>query len=152
MNIRDQIIQTVENRLTKLGFELFELKVIPTGPRKIVRVYIDSPTGVTIENCENVSRDLSMLLDVENIFGRQPYILEVSSPGADRPLQTEKDYQRNTGRPVKLKLKEQFEKSKTLTGKILGSSGSGVRLLVKEREVEIPFSQIEHAKIEFEFK
>ncbi|MBD3319646.1 MAG: ribosome maturation factor RimP [Chitinivibrionales bacterium] len=142
----------IAEKLPELGFELFDLKTVPAGPKKLIRIYIDSPHGVTIDDCERVSRELSLFLDVENVFNQRPYTLEVSSPGIDRPLKTPKDYARNTGRRVRLSLHEIVENKKSVRGIIRAATDAGVRILLNDKEIEIPFSQVQSAKIELEFK
>ncbi|MFP4417547.1 MAG: ribosome maturation factor RimP, partial [Chitinispirillaceae bacterium] len=79
MDKLDRIRPLIEKKVQSLGLELYEIKYI-RGGRSILRVYIDKESGVTIDDCELVSNELSMLLDVEE-FSRSPYTLEVSSPG-----------------------------------------------------------------------
>ena len=87
-------------KCSELGVELYEARFFRAGSRSILRIFIDRSGGVSIADCEMVSTALSVLLDVENFMGGRPYTLEVSSPGIDRPLKTEKDFRRICGREV----------------------------------------------------
>src|SRR5579864_1590293 len=84
------------------GVELVEVELKGGGKARTLRITIDKPEGVTHEDCANVSREVSTILDVEDAVPGQSYTLEVSSPGLDRPLKRPEDYQRFTGSRLKL--------------------------------------------------
>ena len=84
-----------------MSVELVEFDMFQAGRRKLLRLYIDAEDGISVENCAQVSRELGARLDLENIF-EEPYTLEVSSPGLDRPLKTDRDFQRNLNRLIKV--------------------------------------------------
>jgi ribosome maturation factor RimP len=97
------------------GLELMDLEY-KTGPsRNLLRVFIDKDGGVTLSDCENLSRQLSAVLDVNDLL-KDAYVLEVSSPGVDRPFRTDHDYQRSVGRNVRITFEDE-------SGKILQSVG-----------------------------
>ena len=96
------------------GFELVDVEWVKEGANWYLRAYIDKENGITVDDCEEVSRALSDLLDEED-FISENYILEVSSPGLDRPLKKEKDFARSIGKDVEVKLSE------PLVGKTRGS-------------------------------
>ena len=102
---RSEILQEIlEAAVTTLGFELVGVDYIAQGHRSVVRVYIDSEVGVTVDDCARVSRQVSAILDVEEPI-RSEYTLEVSSPGIERPLFTLAHYQRFIGRAVDIRLR-----------------------------------------------
>ena len=100
--------------LADLNFELVDVEFVKEAGNWYLRAYIDKPGGITIDDCEKVSRILSDVLDRED-FIEEAYYLEVSSPGLTRPLKKAKDYDRNIGRPVDIKLFRAVEGCKEFT-------------------------------------
>ncbi len=101
--------------LDEQGFELVDVEFVREGSTWYLRAYIDKPGGITIDDCELVSRSLEAKLDREDFISEQ-YILEVSSPGLGRPLKKEKDYVRNEGKEIEIRLYKPFEHSKEFRG------------------------------------
>ena len=97
------------------GFELVDVEFVKEGSSWYLRSYIDKPGGISIDDCETVSRALEKALDEED-FIAEAYVLEVSSPGLGRPLKKEKDYVRNEGREIDLRFYKSFEHEKELRG------------------------------------
>jgi len=91
---------------TAQGVEVVDVELRGGGKARTLRITIDKPEGVTHEDCANVSREVSTILDVEDAVQGPSYTLEVSSPGLDRPLKTPEDYQRFTGSRLKLTTRE----------------------------------------------
>lgn len=100
--IRHMALKVVESE----HLELVDLEYKSGKARSLLRIFIDKPGGVTLDDCENVSRQLSALLDVEDIV-KSAYVLEVSSPGLDRPFKTDRDYERSIGRYVRVHYSEE---------------------------------------------
>lgn len=142
--------------LASLGMELVEIEYRREHPGWVLRLFIDKPGGVTLDDCSAVSRELSELLDVED-FVRESYTLEVSSPGLDRPLKRPSDYERFRGRLVRIRTFEALpddagNKRKTFAGELLGLEGGLVALRLKEGQgAHIPLEKIAKANLEFEF-
>ena len=102
MNLKERIERSVTEVIEREGFELVELAVLDRGHKALVRVFADRPTGgISIDECARLSRKLSDCFDLENVFERA-YVLEVSSPGLDRPLVTRRDFERKVGREVRI--------------------------------------------------
>ena len=122
-----------------------------TGGRSgILRVFIEGPAGVTIRDCENVSRDLSVLLDVEDpIPGR--YTLEVSSPGLDRRLFTPAHYAANIGAEVEVKTKTARDGRKKFVGKLAEADDSGFLLEEAQAKARFPYSEVEAVRLIVKF-
>lgn len=97
------------------GFELVDLEYVKEGSNWYLRAYIDKPGGITVNDCEAVSRKLSDILD-EKDYIDDAYILEVSSPGLGRPLKKEKDFKRSLGEEVEIRTYRMVEKQKEFTG------------------------------------
>jgi ribosome maturation factor RimP len=127
------------------GLELIDLEYKPGRTRSLLRIYIDEESGVTLSDCENVSRQLSAVLDVKDLV-KSAYVLEVSSPGLDRPLQTDRDYKRALGRMLKVNLIADAEgKSEQLTGKLLEATNDVVLIEEGGKTHSIPRSSIKRA-------
>ena len=133
--------------ITGLGFELVDIEI---SPARIITVYIDKPNGITIENCEEVSKHLSKLFLVEEITYNR---LEVSSPGLDRPLKKLADFTKSIGCTVKIKTKELIDNVKVFIGTIQDVNGDDITLkLENETNMVFNFNNIYKARLIFELK
>ena len=99
----------------ELGFELVDVEYVKEGSTWYLRTYIDKPGGITIDDCEVVSRRLSDILD-EKDYINDAYIMEVSSPGLGRPLKKDKDFKRSMGEEVEIRTYRMVDKKKEFTG------------------------------------
>jgi ribosome maturation factor RimP len=136
--------ELLERTLPAMGYELVDCEMHAGGG--LVRVFIDKPGGVDVEDCAQVSNHLTHLFAVENIdYGR----LEVSSPGLDRPLKKEADFARFDGREAQLKLREPIGNARRLKGVLRGiDSGAGVvRLETADGTHAIPLANIDKARL-----
>lgn len=113
------------------GFELVDVEYVKEGGTWYLRSYIDKPGGISIDDCEKVSRRLSDLLD-EKDFIVDPYIMEVSSPGLGRPLKKEKDFRRSLGREVEVRTYRMIDKSKEFTGTLEAYDEEGVTIILAD--------------------
>ena len=139
-------IQEIAQKIVESeGLELIDLEYKPGRSRSLLRLYIDKESGVTLSDCESVSRQLSAILDVKDLL-KTAYVLEVSSPGLDRPLRTDRDYRRALGRMLKVNLVANAEgKSEQLTGKLLEATDDVVLIEDGGRTKSIPRSSIQRA-------
>lgn len=136
---------------TSEGLELVEAEWKGGSRRGTLRVFIDKPSGITHADCERVSRQLSAVLDVEDLIPAT-YQLEVSSPGLDRKLSKRADYERFAGRKARVRFREPLHGTRQLTGRIKSSSDIAVSLRNARGEtVEILFGDIEQARLVVEF-
>ena len=108
----EQLLQPI---VDEYGFELVDVEYVKEGSTWYLRSYIDKSGGISIDDCEKVSRRLSDLLDQED-FIEDAYIMEVSSPGLGRPLKKEKDFKRSLGEEVEVKTYRMIDKQKEFTG------------------------------------
>jgi ribosome maturation factor RimP len=131
-----------------LGLDVWVIDLVGGKQHTTLRVYIDSPTGVTIDHCEQVSRQLSSILDVEDPLPGH-YYLEVSSPGIDRPLFTQAHYQRYLGHCVSLRLKTKIADRKYLSGQLVSVQQAELELTTdqKDQTIKVPFSVIAKANL-----
>ena len=128
------------------GLELVHIEYQREAGGRILRLFIDRSTGVSIDDCVNVSRQLNDLLDVKlDTIG--PYTLEVTSPGPERPLSKLKDFERFKGRKAKVKTRQPINEQKNFTGIIMGTSAEQIKLSSNEKTVVIPFGHIARARL-----
>jgi ribosome maturation factor RimP len=148
-----ETVRAVAERVTaSRGFELVDLELKRRPGGELVRVYVDKPGGIALDDLQSVSEEVSAILDAEDPL-QTSYTLEVSSPGLDRPLKAENDYQRFAGRLAKLSSYEPVDGRRHWTGRILAADGGVVSLrLEKEGSVvvRIPFEKIAHGRLEVE--
>jgi ribosome maturation factor RimP len=149
----DRLRALLEPLVVKAGLELEEVTVSAAGNRRQLLVVVDAPDGVHLDAMAAVSRAISQALDDSDVMGETEYVLEVSSPGTDRPLTGPGHFRRNTGRLVKLRLRERGE----LIARIMAVDDTGLDLEVpgvkgrKPKPARADFSEIERARVEVEF-
>jgi ribosome maturation factor RimP len=157
--------QTIVERVTALvspvvtgaQLELVDIEYTREGSSNYLRIFIDKPSGVTLDDCQTISRECEVILDVEDVISTQ-YILEVSSPGLDRPLKNEEDYSRFLNRLVKIKTYQAIGGQKIFIGHLQGltedSSTHAKTVLLRmleKKDVAIPYNLIASARLEVEF-
>lgn len=143
----------VEPLVSAEQLDLEEIEVSRAGRRRVLRIIVDSEEGVELDACADLSRAISAKLDETDAMGEDEYVLEVSSPGADRPLTEHRHYVRATGRLVRLTLTEGGE----LVARVLAVDEDGLDLEVpgvkgrKPTSRRIAFDEIARARVELEF-
>lgn len=151
-DVVEDIRRLLDPILGSLGLSLWDIEFKKEGPRRILRVYIDRESGVSLGDCEAVSRDLGAALDVEDVVSSS-YTLEVSSPGLDRTLFKPEHFVRFAGKTVRIKTYQSIDGQKVFRGKLLGV-GAGETTVRLEPEkggvLEIPFQEISKASLEVE--
>ncbi|MDQ1146707.1 ribosome maturation factor RimP [Bacillus sp. SORGH_AS 510] len=149
-----KVTEVVEELATpifqELGLELVEIEYVKEGKNWYLRVYIDKDTGVDIEDCGLVSERLSEKLDALDPIPHN-YFLEVSSPGAERPLKKEKDFEKAIGKNVFVKTYEPIDGEKGFEGKLLEFDGQHLKIEVKiktrKKSIEIPYEKVASARL-----
>lgn len=150
----ERITALVEPLLTREGYELVAVEVVGRGPSTILRLYIDKPGGVTLDDCALVSDAVNPLLDVEDPF-ESSYSLEVSSPGLDRPLRKPEDFTRFAGRKARLKTFGPLPEAgnrKLFVGTLQGLEGDAVRIEVEGTVYSVPREELAKANLVFELE
>ncbi len=142
------VTELIDATIAALGLELWGVELLQQGRFSLLRVYIEREEGVTIEDCEKVSRQVSALLDVEDPIAGE-YTLEVSSPGLDRPLFSIEQYEQYVGSEVNLKLRRPLDGRRKFKGQIMKVSEDVVGMLVDGTEYDLAYSEIESASIVF---
>ena len=141
----------LEPILSENGLDLIEVTLKNEGGRWILRVTIDCEGGVTVDHCSLVSRELAVHLDVEDPVPVK-YYLEVSSPGLDRPLKDEKDFERFAGRPARIKLHRSVAGRRKVQGTLEGLLDGKVLVRLDDRSLlEIPIEDISSARLDYSF-
>ena len=141
--------------LESMGIELVDIEFGRVGPDAVLRLFIDRDGGINLDDCAGVSREVSLILDVEDVIACN-YTLEVSSPGLDRPLKKESDYKRFAGRLIRVRTYEPLpddkgNKRKTFIGKLDGLIDGVVKMTLTEGQTaSIPLERIAKANLEFE--
>ena len=152
----------IEPVVGSAGYDLEELVVTPAGRRSVVRVVVDRDEGVTLDGIAEISRALSEVLDQnDDGMGRTPYVLEVSSPGVDRPLTEPRHWRRNTGRLVAVAVGPAGS-TEEVTGRVTAVDDSGVTLAVEAKGKpgakkrpptprQVPWAELGSGRVQVEF-
>ncbi len=148
MDVLDQITKLARGVAESHGLECIDTEMFRAGRRRVLRVYIGKASGVSVEDCAKVSREMSAVLDAEDWLGGDAYSLEISSPGLDRPLKTLSDWKRNLGRNVVVFCREAVAGKLQHQGKLTLVNEDSVVLTIKTETLPIPLSQVSLAKLE----
>jgi ribosome maturation factor RimP len=147
---QDQIRGTAEALLKAEGMELIDLEFRKEGRGWVLRIYMDKPGGVTLDDCADISRQLGDILEVEELVPHS-YTLEVSSPGLDRPLKNERDFIKSLGKLIQLSTNIPYQGQTFFKGILLDYQTSGcLRLAEPKKILEIPVGSIIKARLVFE--
>jgi len=129
-----------------LGLRVWGIEYLGQGKHSVLRIYIDRDEGVTIEDCEAVSKQVSEVLDVEGTL-TSSYTLEVSSPGMDRLLFKPEQYAESIGETVDVRLNYPFEGRRRVVGALTGLENDEMVVQVEDSEYQIPLSNVQRARI-----
>ncbi|HEX7055747.1 MAG TPA: ribosome maturation factor RimP [Bacilli bacterium] len=144
--IQDTVEQLVRPFLEKENFELVGVEYVKEGSNRFLRVFIDKEGGIEIDDCGKVSEYLSAKLDETDPIA-ESYILEVSSPGAERPLKNDRDFANAVGKNVFVTTYEPIAESKEFTGKLLSFADGVLTVRAGEREYAIPVGKVASARL-----
>jgi ribosome maturation factor RimP len=148
--VPEQLRATLEPILESEGLELIDLEYRKEGRGWVLRIFMDKPGGVTLDDCAAMSRQLGDVIDVEELIP-QAYTLEVSSPGLDRPLKTEKDFLRSIGKLIQLSTNFPSEGRTFFKGILLDYQASACLRLAETKKIwEIPVASVVKARLVFE--
>ena len=146
VTLREKLIALIEPVLAQLGYELVELEYAAGRTSAVVRIFIDQPAGISVDDCERVSRDVAALLDVDDPIPTA-YTLEVSSPGFDRVLRTPGHFERFVGERIFVELQAPRAGRNRYTGLLKTVSAAGIEMEVDKQTVEVPFGEIAKARL-----
>jgi len=144
---RDRLAGVLTDPLLAVGLDVEAIELTPAGRRRLLRVAVDKDGGVTLDDIAEATRVVSRVLDESDAMGEQPYTLEVTSPGVDRPLTLPRHWRRNQGRLVKVSLSG----GETVTGRITGGADGQVTLDVDGSERAVPLGDVAKARVQIEF-
>lgn len=151
MDYRQRLNELVEGTAEEIGLDLIEYDLFQAGQRKILRIFIDKEGGISVEDCRKMSKQLSVALDLEDILPFA-FLLEVSSPGVDRPLQKKRDFERQRGRTIKINYREEgSETVQKLLAKLIDADDEGALVEIDGVESKLVYEQILSAKVEIQF-
>ena len=142
----DNISELFRPAVASLGLELWGVEHLVRSHSSLLRIYIDGPDGISIEDCEKVSRQVSAILDVEDPISGE-YTLEVSSPGFDRPLFCFEQFGRFLGEVVSLKLRTPLDGRRKFKGKLEKAENGVLSVTVDGNVYDIPYQQVDKANI-----
>jgi len=153
---KEELIARVEQITREVaepaGIEVVEVEFRGSGKRRVLRIFIDKPEGVTLADCEFVSKNVGTILDVEDIVPGGSYILEVSSPGVERPLKRPKDFERFTGRQIRVILAQPVADRYQWEGQLVAYSDDMITLRAASGEmVRFPRAQVKKATLKFDW-
>ena len=150
-DVKERIVRLSGPVADEQGVWIVDVEMAGSARKPTVRVFIDKEGGVTLDDCERFSRAMSALLDVEDIIPFS-YVLEVSSPGLDRPLKNIRDFERSVGKLARVVTRESIAKQTFFVGRIMAVKENTVMLMMNNKEeVDIPFDRISKARLEIEF-
>ncbi|AHF97036.1 ribosome maturation protein RimP [Desulfurella acetivorans A63] len=147
MNVFEETLTKIlKNSIEAMGYELYDLTYSKGSKKGKLTVYIDKAGGVSLNDCEVVSKHISVVLDVENII-QESYILEVSSPGINRNLKTKKHYEDSIGKECLINLFNPIDNQKNISGKIVSVTDDGVEIQSGQLKIFIDYKDIKKAKL-----
>ena len=144
--LRDQLGELLGPVVAKLGYELWEIEYAPRAGGGLLRLYIDSPDGISVDDCAKVSRAVSAVLDEADPIPNE-YTLEVSSPGLDRVLRTQAHFARFAGERVKVEMIAQINGRKRFQGRLQKVGESEIMLETDGGQVGLPIEDIHRARL-----
>jgi ribosome maturation factor RimP len=142
----EELTRLLEPTIERLGYELADLEFKLAGRDSLVRVFIDKPEGVGLEDCETVSRQVSAVLDVEDPVPGH-YVLEVSSPGLDRKLTKPAHYRRYVGDDIRVQLRFPIEGRRKFRGRLTAASEETIQIEADGQLHELPIANIDTARL-----
>ncbi|WP_028658899.1 ribosome maturation factor RimP [Nocardioides insulae] len=145
--LREQIEAILAQPLEALGLDLEAVELTPAGKRRVLRIAVDRDGGVTLDDVAEATSAINDVLDGSDVMGEQPYTLEVTSRGVDRPLTRPRHWRRNVGRLVKVVRGD----GSTVTGRIRSHDDDGATLVVEGAEQVVPYAEINKAMVQIEF-
>ena len=139
------LTQLLKPTIEDMGYALWGIELISPGRRPTVRIYIDADTGVSVDDCAQVSHHVSGVLDVEDPI-KGEYTLEVSSPGVDRLLFEPEQYEPYVGEIVDIRLRLPVEGRRRFKGTLTGTDGEVLLVLIDEQEFSLPLRSVDRAR------
>jgi ribosome maturation factor RimP len=142
-----EVAREIEALVEQEGLELVHVEYVTQSGSRTLRVLVDKEGGITVDDCQKISELVGPALDASSLL-QSRYVLEVSSPGFDRPLTKEKDFDRFAGQPIKVRTHTPIDGKKVFSGKLQGLKGTDVILDVDGSELKIPVPEMASARLD----
>ena len=149
--ITGKITDLAEPVLDDLGFELVDVEYLSEHGRWVLRIYIDKEGGVTIDDCVNLSREIGDLIDIKDVI-EQEYVLEVSSPGLNRPLKKERDFTRVIGKKIKVRMSAPVKGRRNFSGYLKDFKDQKLYIEVEGELINLSWKEVDKANLVYEFE
>lgn len=146
MTLEEKIEKLVAPVIESMGFSFWGCEYLAAGKHSTLRIYIDKPGGITVDDCGEVSRQVSAIMDVEDPISNA-YMLEISSPGIDRPLFKPAQFEENKGKLIKLKTSSPILGRRNFKGPIVEVSENQFVIEVDGESYDIPFNMVDKANV-----
>ncbi|MCW2277899.1 ribosome maturation factor RimP [Heliophilum fasciatum] len=150
INIEQQVSEWLQPILDELGLELVDVEWLKEGGAWYLRIFVDKEEGIDLDDCQEVSRRLDEILEREDPVP-QAYSLEVSSPGIERPLKKDRDFERFAGSAVRITTFVPIGNTKEHIGNLIAKTDEGIRIEQKGGELLIPLAQVASARLYVQF-
>ncbi len=150
-SVLKKIEQLIEPVLEEMGIELVDMEYLSGQGKGVLRIYADRPAGISLDDCAMVSREIGHLLDVKDLLPHH-YVLEVSSPGLDRPLKKEKDFLMAVGKKIKVKTAVPLKGRRNFSGLLQSFESGMLQLKLDDTVVEIPEDSVNKANLVYDFE
>ena len=147
-NIATNVVEPV---LDEMGFELVDMEYLSERGRWVLRIFADKSGGITLDECARISREVGNLIEIKDLI-KNEYVLEVSSPGLNRPLKKEKDFLWALGKKVKLKMVHPIEGRRRFKGNLSKIRDGILYLDIDSHVFRLPLNDIEKANLVYEFE
>jgi ribosome maturation factor RimP len=148
--VSDQVEQLIEPILDDMNIELVDIEYLSERGRWVLRIYADREGGITLEDCARVSREIGDVIDMSGILSHE-YVLEVSSPGIDRPLKKEADFFRSVGRKIRVRTRNPVQGRRNFTGRLRAFRDGVLYLRLNDGELPLELRNVEKANLVYEF-
>jgi ribosome maturation factor RimP len=150
MQAVEEVSLLIEPILDEMEIELVDVEYLSEGGRWVLRIYVDREGGITLDDCARVSREIEDLIEVKDFF-RQPYVLEVSSPGLNRRLKKEKDFARAVGKNVAIRLAAPLDGRRNFKGNLESFVDGVLCVAVNNDRFFLPYGGVENANLIYDF-
>ncbi len=147
-SIEEKVEQLLYQPIEDLGYELYDVQFIKEGKDYFLRVFIDKPTGIDLNDCETVSNVINPILDEKDLI-KEMYFLEVSSPGVERILRKEKHFEKAQEKEIEVKLFKPIEKKKEYSGILKNWDEKNIYIEVEEKQIPIERKNISLIKLKY---
>jgi ribosome maturation factor RimP len=149
--VTTDVNRLIEPVLEGMGFELVDTEYLSEHGKWVLRIYADGEGGITVDDCAKISKEISILIEAKDIFQHE-YVLEVSSPGLNRPLKRNRDFERAVGKKIKVRMINPVKDQKNFTG-VLKTYKNGILYIeMTNKLIPLPWQDVKKANLVYEFE